>query len=320
MAEAHQQQTGPVVAEVDRGLVEVRGQDRATYLHAVLSQDVVDLEPGRVAGALQLDAQGRPLAMVDVAALADRLVLLTPSSAAAEELAANLGSRTFLADASLHARDVAAWALRGERGQEVAAAAGLAVAPGTVREAEGVLLVGRSGGLDVVGPRDEGGGIVDRLRGAGAIDGGAEAIEAWRVAHGVPAWGREVRAPHLPEEAGLLPTHVHLDKGCYPGQEAVARMWMLGRPRRRLARVALTGAADAGWAAGSGKRGVEVTSAATWAGQRVGLAYVPPTAAPGDRLGDDDAGVVVRELVGEGEAVPGHDPSVPRRRDRRRAG
>jgi tRNA-modifying protein YgfZ len=71
--------------------------------------------------------------------------------------------------------------------------------------------------------------LVGRLRDAGAVDADDAQARSWRVATGRPAWGSEVAPPHLPEELGLLPTHVHLAKGCYPGQEAVARMWMLGR-------------------------------------------------------------------------------------------
>ncbi|HEX2029337.1 MAG TPA: hypothetical protein VHF25_15205 [Nitriliruptorales bacterium] len=307
-----------MVALSARGAVEVTGADRVSYLHAVLSQDIEGLEAGRCTGALQLDAQGRPLAMVDVLALGDRHVLLTVDREGAESLAASLASRTFLADARFAPLDVSVLTLRGRDAHGVVVRADLGdVAAGRAVEVDAVIVAGGEDAADVVVPLEESATWLGRLVRAGAEAVDAAAIEAWRIAHGVPGWAREVRAPHLPEEAGVLPTHVHLAKGCYPGQEAVARMWMLGRPRRRLATVLLAGSAGAGWTAGSGKERVEVTSAAEHADERVGLAYVPPSARPGDRFGDDQAGVVVRALVGDDRPVPGHDPTVTRRRDRR---
>jgi tRNA-modifying protein YgfZ len=314
------------LAPLEVGAVRVRGQDRTSFLNNVLSQQVTGLGPGTVVSALHLDAKGSPLAVTDVAVLADRVVLLLPTPAVAEEVAASLGSRTFLADALLEAVPVTGRALRGETADEVAAALGAddLVKPADgdpsaclVRERDRCLLVGRLGGLDLVGSEWEVARLAAVLEDAGATRLAAGGLEAWRVAHGVPSWDREIRPPHLPEEAGLLPTHVHLAKGCYPGQEAVARMWMLGRPRRRLAQVILDGDISEGWTTGSGRRSVEVTSAATYAGEPVGLAYVPADAQEGDRFDGDGGSVVVRRFVGEGLAVPGRDPNVQRRRDRR---
>lgn len=324
-----------LIASLDIGAVSVTGGDRIDFLNNVLSQDVTAIGPGRVAGALHLDAQGRPLAVSDVVVLDDRVLLLLPSVAEAEGLAERLGSRTFLADARFLVLPVGARALRGRRARDVAEAIGAAdlvvpleddqpadatsttAATCPAVEHHGCVLVGRWGGLDLVGPPEALADLVARLEDAGAVAVTTEALEAWRVAHGVPAWSSEIRAPHLPEEVGLLPTHVHLAKGCYPGQEAVARMWMLGRPRRRLAQVVLDGAAEAGWQAGSGRSAVEVTSAARFAGEPVGLAYVPADAAEGDRFEGPDGAVTVRRIIGEGLPIPGRDPSVQRRRDRR---
>lgn len=278
-------------APLDVGVVAVTGADRTSYLENVLTQDVDAVPVGGTAGALYLDQHGRPLAVMDVVVEDERILLVLPDRSLAEELAATLSSRTFLADARFEVLDHAGRAVRGR----------------DVETPPTVVRIERDGGVDLVGPEDD----------LPPVDAGPETLEAWRIAHGQPGWGTEIRAPHLPEEAGVLPTHVHLQKGCYPGQEAVARMWMLGRPRRRLARVVLVGDARAGWTWGSGKQSVEVTSVADWDGERVGLAYVPADAEPGRRYEEDGAGVVVRDLVGDGLPVPGHDPAVRRRRDRR---
>ncbi len=302
----------------DLGRVDVSGTERADYLQTVTSQDFSDARPGEVRGALYLDAHGAAQAIFDVVVLPDVLALLAPTSLA-DEIVEVLGGRTFLTDASFARTGDEALHLRGGDAAEVAAAAGLDVEPGRVARGEdGLLVVAREGGSDLVGPTDVVKAAAEDLRAAGAVDGTDEDYEAWRVEAGVPAWGREVVAPHLPEELGLLPTHVHLDKGCYPGQEAVARMWMLGRPRRRLAVVEVVeGEVAEGTTVGTGRRKATVTSV-TPDGRRA-LAMVPGDAEAQARLADEEQGVAleVARLVGEGLPVPGQDPAMTRRRDTR---
>ena len=70
---------------------------------------------------------------------------------------------------------------------------------------------------------------------------GVIAFEALRIADGRPRLGLDTDHRTLPHEVGWLGTAVHLDKGCYRGQETVARVWNLGRPPRRLVRLHLDG-------------------------------------------------------------------------------
>ena len=70
---------------------------------------------------------------------------------------------------------------------------------------------------------------------------GVIAFEALRIADGHPRLGLDTDHRTLPHEVGWLGTAVHLDKGCYRGQETVARVWNLGRPPRRLVRLHLDG-------------------------------------------------------------------------------
>lgn len=301
----------------DLARVDVTGAERGDYLETVTSQHLGDARPGEVRGAMYLDAHGAPLAIFDVVVLPDVLALLLPADLA-DEVVEVLGGRTFLTDATFTRVDHGATHLRGDDAPAVAAAAGLDVDPGRVARGEdGLLVVAREGGSDLVGPRDAVADASATLRDAGAVDGDLDDYEAWRVQAGVPAWGSEIAAPHLPEELGLLPTHVHLDKGCYPGQEAIARMWMLGRPRRRLAVVDVEGEGVVpGWETGSGRSKARVTSVAPDGEQA--LAFVPGGASEGERFGEEDGPVVaVRQLVGDGLPVPGHNPAMTRRRDAR---
>ena len=68
-----------------------------------------------------------------------------------------------------------------------------------------------------------------------------EAYERWRVEVGIPRWGREIDDSILPAEAGLTETHVSFTKGCYPGQEPIARLHYRGKVNRRLRRLVLEG-------------------------------------------------------------------------------
>ena len=297
--------------------IDVLGADRARYLEDVTTQHLVEVSVTHVRGALVLDPHGSPTAMFDVVVLGDRLVLLVPDPGVRELVMDVLAARTFLLDARFEPRDDRVVAVRGEDAAEVVARAGLTVVDGRCRLAGDILIVSRPGGVDLSGPPAAVEGAVAALQDAGARPGGPEDLEAWRIAAGEPAWGREVVPPHLPEELGLLPTHVHLAKGCYPGQEAVARMWMLGRPRRRLAVVTVDGAVAPGWRTGTGREVVEVTSIAP-RGQQA-LAFVPAATSAGAVLGgtgQEEPQVTVQRIIGDDRSPPGHDPAIVRRRDR----
>lgn len=299
----------PLLAPDDLQVIEVTGADRIDHLDAVTTQRLADARPGEVRGAMVLDVHGAPLATFWVAVHAERLALLAPPASAAHVLEV-MARRTFLADVRFEATEAPVWALRGDGITPALDAVGLAgLAPGHWRPVGDGLVVRHAFGAEVVGED-----LAARLAELDEVTpADAEALDAARVRAGEPVQGREVAAPRMPEELGLLPTHVHLAKGCYPGQEAVARMWMLGRPRRRLARVLVEGDVDAGWTAGTGRGKVEVTAVA----DGHALAFVPADAEVGDRHEGDGGAVAVEAFVGGDRMPPGHDPSVPRRRDRR---
>ncbi len=71
----------------------------------------------------------------------------------------------------------------------------------------------------------------ERPRGAEATE---EELERWRIESGIPRWGREIDDRILPAEAGLDETHISFTKGCYPGQEPIARQHYRGKINRRL--------------------------------------------------------------------------------------
>ncbi len=335
-----------LVVRAGEQVIEGTGEERLTHLDATTTQALKDARPGLATAALVLDANGNPLAMFDVLVLPDRVWLITPDEEVTGVVMQLIAGRTFLADARFAILDHQV--ARVHAGADLAhrAWSGVAVAPepDTVRttpSGDVAVAADDAGTLTIAGPSDEIERMVAKLVGAGAVEGGESALAGWRIAAGRPAWGTEVTPPHLPEELGLLPTHVHLAKGCYPGQEAVARMWMLGRPRRRLARVRITGPdavhVVAGWSAGTGRELVEVTTVGPTSGEQAeveaaadadaagaagaigALAFVPGRVEVGDVLGDEaSAAVEVVALVGDDPQPPGHDPAMRRRRDRDR--
>lgn len=307
---------GVLVGLADVAVWRVTGADRASYLDAVLSQQVGDLPSGTATSGLLLDAHGSPLLAVDLAVLDDHLLLVAPIELAAE-VERLLAGRTFLADARFTDDPRSVLRVVGAgAAATVEAALGVRVPEGTAATAGDDSVVALATGTLVIATDVD--DVERRLTAAGAVTADADTLAAWEVAHGVPRWGHEIVAGNLPEELGLLPTHVHLAKGCYPGQEAVARMWMLGRPRRRLAVVTPDVDVGPGWESGGGRRGARVTRVARDGDEPRALAFVPSDATVGDRI-EDDTGVGVRvvALVGDDRDVVGHDPAVTRRRDRR---
>jgi len=77
-------------------------------------------------------------------------------------------------------------------------------------------------------------------------DASDEDVERWRIESRIPRWGRELDENILPAEAGLDETHISFTKGCYPGQEPIARQHYRGKVNRRLRVLELDGDAHAG--------------------------------------------------------------------------
>jgi tRNA-modifying protein YgfZ len=75
---------------------------------------------------------------------------------------------------------------------------------------------------------------------------GDEELERWRIESGIPRWGSEIDERILPAEAGLDETHISFSKGCYPGQEPIARQRYRGKVNRKLRVLDVEGEAEPG--------------------------------------------------------------------------
>ena len=207
------------------GVVRVTGPDRRRLLHALSTQDVAALAEG---GSTEL-AVLSPHGHVEHAAAAHddgTSVTLVTDAGRAPALAAFLDSMAFLLD--VETTDVTP-------GSAVLWRAGSAGGP----LLGGATVVATPRGRFEVVPRDR---VAELL--AGTQMAGVEAYEALRVAAGEARLDTDVDHRTIPNELGWIGTAVALDKGCYRGQETVARVHTLGRPPRRLTVLQLDGSED----------------------------------------------------------------------------
>jgi folate-binding protein YgfZ len=235
-----------VIDRADRGVLEATGRDRAAFLHAMLTTDIKGLVPGQGRRAALLDVHGKIVSLMVVHALADRLLLamdralVAPTAAALDKYL--FSERVELEDVTpAHACLVVAGpgaraAVEKLAEQPLPDLTPFHHAPVTidgldVRVAR-VEEVGEDG-YELWASPDGAGRLLERLVGSGVQPVGGEAWEVLRVEAGAPRYGVDVDAGTLLLEAPLDDAYV-LDKGCYLGQEVVARITYRGHVNRKL--------------------------------------------------------------------------------------
>ncbi|MFD9487222.1 YgfZ/GcvT domain-containing protein [Streptomyces sp. NPDC059991] len=206
-----------------RGVVTVTGEDRLSWLHLLLTQHVSDLRPGLATEALILSAHGHiehALYLVDDGTT----VWAHIEPGTQDDLVAYLESMKFF--------------YRVEVADRTADFAVVHLPAGSIAEVPaGTVVREAPHGRDLFLPREE-------LEGFAAAHGpaiGILAYEALRVEAHRPRLGLETDHRTIPHELGWIGTAVHLQKGCYRGQETVARVHNLGKPPRRLVFLHLDG-------------------------------------------------------------------------------
>src|SRR3954451_11132693 len=194
----------------------------------------------------------------------------------------------------------ALFSLVGPRSREVAGAdaAGLGTAEhDNVRSPLGVLVT-TDLGVDVICSAEDAGAVREQLERAGAIAVPEDAAEARRVETGRPRYGVDLDDTVIPQEAGLNERAVSFTKGCYVGQETVARLHYKGKPNRHLRGLRLSAPVPVGTPLRLGEREVgRLTSVAV--SPRfgdIGLALVRREAEPGAVLAAGEATAEVVEL------------------------
>jgi folate-binding protein YgfZ len=235
-----------LVDRSDRDVLAIPGADRLTWLHSLTSQHLERFPDGTGTEALVLSPHGHVehhlvLADLDGTTWAD----VEPGTGA--ELLAFLEKMRFLlrVEPALVTEEWALLSLVGPTAGEVVIAAGLPVPDGAAAVDGGGWVRRMSAtAFDLLVPRADVGAVADRLLAAGAGLAGFDAYEALRVEARRPRFGVDTDHRTIPNELSWLQSAVHLDKGCYRGQETVARVHNLGRPPRRLVLLHLDGVSE----------------------------------------------------------------------------
>jgi folate-binding protein YgfZ len=218
-----------------RDVVTIAGPDRLTWLHGISTQHLEALPPGASTTTLVLSPQGHVEYVLYLVDDGDRLWVSTEPGAGA-------GLGDFLRRMVFMLR-VTVEDLSDELGVVwFPGAAPAAGADGVARDEAGRPVrqgADSLGGYEAFRPPTDLPALAAATRPAGTW-----ALEARRIAAGVPRVGLEADERAIPNELGWIGPAVHLDKGCYRGQETVARVHTLGRPPRRLVLLHLDGSAD----------------------------------------------------------------------------
>ena len=239
-----------------RDVVTLHGPDRLRWLHDLTTQHLADLPPGGATRTLLLSPSGHVEVDAEVADDGTTTWLDVDAGAGAG-LVAFLERMRFLLRVEVGRGGRHVLHLLGPEADRVATGAGLPV-PGPVPPPASLLgaaprqVTGDAGAPALVRRRADDGldllvepaavvATAERLQSAGARPAGLVAADAVAVAARRPRLAVDADERALPAELGLLGEAVHLEKGCYRGQETVARVHNLGRPPRRLVLVHLDG-------------------------------------------------------------------------------
>jgi len=289
-----------LVDRSERGKLLVTGADGAEYLQGQLTNDVEGLEPGDGQYAALLDRKGHMQADMRVLRVAAEEIWVDTE---AEALAAarrhlemySIGRDVKVSDVS---GERAILSLIGPRSVEVAGTAALPEHSCEVTTVAGVgcLAAGTRDGIDLIVDAAERDRLREALLAAGAVAVAPEAAEILRIEAGVPRFGAEMGTETMPAEAGIVEAAVSFTKGCYIGQETVARLHYKGRPNRHLRGLRLSAPAAPGTPLRLGEKEVGRlgSSAVSPAFGPVGLAILRREAEPGAELTVGEDGVTAR--------------------------
>jgi tRNA-modifying protein YgfZ len=280
-----------LVDRAGRGRLALTGADRRTFLHGQISQDTETLEPGHGRYAALLTHKGKMLSDLRVLDVGDEL-LLSCERAGLQELFNMIRRYKLGADVELHKRtlEMGELSLIGPEARRVAGADELG--PGehdNVRATIGehdVILVATDLGVDVFCDAEATEGVRGALLAAGAVEVTEAAAELVRVESGRPRFGVDLDDNVIPQEAGLNDRAVSFTKGCYVGQETVARLFYRGKPNRHLRGLKLSAEVEPGTPLLLGEKEVgRITSVAVSpAHGPIGLALVRRQAEPGSTI------------------------------------
>ncbi len=270
-----------------RDVLAVRGAEAAEYLQGQLTNEIEALSPGEGCYAALLDRKGRLRGDMRVLRRAPDALWIELEAIATPAVSRHL--QMYKVGREVEIED------RSEGTTVVSvigpAAAEVTSAPSGTEHSHRELRVGgvearavtTDVGIDLIVARDDTAALSEALIAAGAAEVGEPAAEVVRVESGRPRFGFEMTTATMPQEAGINDRAVSFTKGCYIGQETVARLHYRGKPNRHLRGLRLEGQVAGGEPITLGERevgsvGTAVLSPALGA---IGLAIVRREAEPG---------------------------------------
>jgi folate-binding protein YgfZ len=258
-----------------RGKLTVKGPDAAEYLQGQLTNDIEALDTEQGCYAALLDRKGHLQADMRVLHLHAGEFWLDVEPETTARVLKHL--RTYSIGREVEITDVGdLWVITSVIGPAAGRVAGFErLAPEHAqgfRNWEGVevLAVATDLGLDLITSADATETLLGLLRTAGAVEVTEDAAEILRIESGRPRFGRELSEAVMPAEADLEERAISFTKGCYIGQEPVARLHYRGKPNRLLRGLRLSAAAEPGQTLRLGERELG----------RIGTAGISPALGP----------------------------------------
>jgi folate-binding protein YgfZ len=287
----------------ERGVIAVTGPDGAEYLQGQVTNDVEALQVGEGQYAALLDRKGKMQADLRILRVGEAEIQVdlepAPKDQALRHLTMySIGRDVAVTDATA---ERALLSLIGPRAAEIAASPPLPEFANETITVAGTraLAVGTRDGIDLFCAAADRDRLLAALIEAGAVEVTAEAVEIVRVEAGVPRFGAEMDAGTMPAEAAIVEDAVSFTKGCYIGQETVARLHYKGKPNRHLRGLKLSGAAAPGAALRLGEKEVGTLGGAVVSPALgpIGLAIVRREAEPGTELTVGEDGVTAEVVA-----------------------
>jgi tRNA-modifying protein YgfZ len=281
-----------------RGKLTVKGSDAAEFLQGQLTNDVEALQPDAGCYAALLDRKGHMQADMRVLRRGAGELWLDMEPEALATVERHL--RMYSIGREVEIEDVtSAWAILSVIGPGAVETAGTApLRPEHAhryfeRDGLEILAVSTDLGLDLIARSERADALRAALAGSGAVEVTEAAAETVRVEFGRPRFGHEMTTATIPQEAGIDDRAVSFTKGCYIGQETVARLHYKGRPNRHLRGLRLEAPVAGGDAIMLGDReiGKVGTAVISPALGPIALAIIRREAEPGTRVAVGDGNV-----------------------------
>jgi tRNA-modifying protein YgfZ len=281
----------------ERGKLALTGGEAGTFLNGLVSNEIEDLSAGEGRYAAVLTPKGKMLGDLRVLDTGDELLLDT-ERAALQEVFNVLWRGRVGYDVEIHKRTLerGLLSLEGPKARAIAGAEALPEAEHAHAVVDvdgiGVRAIVTDTGVDLLCQAERTDELRAALLGRGAVAISEEAAEARRVERGRPRFGIDLDETVIPQEAGLNDRAVSFTKGCYVGQETVARLFYKGKPNRHLRGLRLSAPAQTGEALRLGDKEVGRlgTVAASPQFGPIALALVRREAEPGATLAVGDGG------------------------------